>query len=196
MFWPGLQPGGAQAVEGFDRCKAIADDQSRLVCFRDLLSGVPGPTSPVQVPALPSTPEMSDGWPLIRTPNPKGGPDALAIMRAANTSKSDPDLAGLIVRCQDNPALEVLLALVRPLPPRRKREVSLTLGSERPTFTAEVSPAGTALILPVEPSALSAQHDLTVEIKDADGRIAGVIPLDGLGLALAKLKASCASARP
>jgi hypothetical protein len=186
---------GAQILDGgseFDRCKTIPDDHMRLACFKALLSNTENPGTSAQAPS--SSPSYD--WPLIRTPHPKGGPDALSITRTADTAKSDPDLAGLIVRCQDRPGLEILLALVRPLPPRRKRQVELSLGAARPILTAEVSPAGTALILPIEPNAISAQRELTVEIDDPDGRIRGVIPLDGFGPALAKLSASCPLSRP
>src|SRR5690349_8808273 len=68
--------------QDFEKCKAIADDQQRLRCLKSLL----------QPPS--STPEATssqDPWPLVRTPNPKGGKDAVSIMRTADTAQSDPD---------------------------------------------------------------------------------------------------------
>src|ERR1700752_4793071 len=99
------------AVQAFERCKTNAADQARLDCFKNLL---PKDFS------LSSKPEENprDAWPLIRTPRPNGGPDAIATMRTADTSRSDPDLAGLMIRCREKSGMEVLLALVRPFPPR------------------------------------------------------------------------------
>lgn len=182
-------------TEGFDKCKIIADDRSRLECFKALLADSPS-SSASSAPSAAQPTDTSSAWSLIRTPNPKGGPDALSIMRTADTLKSDPDLAGLIVRCQDKPGLEVLIALVRPLPPRRKRDVILNLGSGQTKFQAEVSATGTGVILPLEPRMLTAQRELSVRLDDPDGQIRGMISLDGLAPALARLSASCLSGRP
>jgi len=173
--------------QDFDKCKVIADDHARLNCFKNLL---PGESSK---PA-PST--TSDLWPLIRTPHPKGGPDAVAILRTADTAKSDPDLAGLMIRCTEKPGLEVLLALVRPFPPRSKRDVVVTTGTTRSVLHAETSPAGTALILPIEATAFTTGpwqglKELAVTINDPEAEIRGVISLEDLAPALAKLLASC-----
>jgi hypothetical protein len=189
----GVSAETSQRTQTFEQCTAMVEDRARLACLKALLSRTPAPTEP---PSTAQNTESSDNWPLIRTPNPKGGPDALAITRTADTSKSDPDLAGLIVRCQDKPGLEVLLAMVRPLPPKRKREVTLGLGTAKPVLQAEISETGTALILPIDPTALTSQRELTVGLEDPDGSIKGVIPLDGLSPALAKLSATCRSSRP
>ena len=37
----------------------------------------------------------------MRTRNPHGGADAVSIMHTADTSKSDLDLAGLMIRCRE-----------------------------------------------------------------------------------------------
>ncbi|WP_298885745.1 hypothetical protein [uncultured Bradyrhizobium sp.] len=205
---------GAESARDFDGCKAIADDRARLDCFKALLNppaSAPGATSPgpdslssSASPGSSSAPSpdaaqgaaSADNWPLVKTANPKGGPDALAIMRTADTTRSDPDLAGLLVRCQDKPGFEVLLAVVRPLPPRRKRDVTITLGTAHPVLHAEISSAGTSLILPLEASTLAIQDELAVKVDDPDGSIQGVIPLGGLGPALAKLAANCPASRP
>jgi hypothetical protein len=173
--------------QDFEKCKAIANNQERLGCLKSLLQP---PTS------SPETTTSPDSWTLVRTPNPKGGKDAIAIMRTADTAQSDPDLAGLMVRCADRPGLEVLLALVRPLPPRAKREVLVAAGTAASMLHAEASPSGTALILPIEASALTkdpwqGMKGLAVTIKDPEADIHGVIPLDGVAPAIAKLSANC-----
>jgi hypothetical protein len=173
--------------EGFETCKTIANDQARLNCLRTLLP---------QSSQGPSASPAHDPWPLIRTPHPSGGPDAVAIMRTADTAQSDPDLAGLMIRCQERPGFEVLLVLVRPFPPRAKREVVVVSGTTQSVLNAEASPTGTTLVLPIEATALTSSpwqgmKELTVSIKDPESEIHGVIPLSGLAPALAKLSASC-----
>src|SRR5580658_7091315 len=114
----------------FQKCKIIEDDQARLDCFKHLLPGQS--TRPA--------PSITDGaWPLIRTPKAGGGPDVVAIMRTADTTQSDPDLAGLMIRCTERPGLEVLLALVRPIAPRSKRDVVVIIGATETLLHAEAS---------------------------------------------------------
>jgi hypothetical protein len=190
------------APEDFDHCKIIADDRARLDCLKRLMqppsSGVKtqdgtgtqgGASAQQEEPA-------KDLWPLVRTPRPNGGPDAVAITRTADVMQSDPDLAGLIIRCQERPGLEVLLALVRPLPPRSKRDVVVKVGSAPATLHAEVAPPGTALVLPTDATAFTTGpwrglKELPVKVLDPEGDIRGIIPLEGVVPAIAKLSASC-----
>lgn len=181
---------GPDLSRDFEKCKVIASDQARLDCLRNLL------------PSAASTPATSaarDLWPLVKTPNPKGGREAVSIMRTADTTQSDPDLAGLMIRCKEEPpGLEVLLALVRPFPPRTKRDVVVTSGTAQTVLHAEASSTGTALLLPIEATAFTSGHwqelkDFAVTINDPEANIRGVIPLGGLAPAMARLSASCPS---
>jgi len=178
-------------ADGFARCKVINDDQARLDCLKKLLASPP--------PATPPAEGVVDRWPLVVTPPPPGGShEAVSIMRTADTTRSDPDLAGLMIRCQEKPGFQVLLALVRPLPPRAKRAVVISPTTTPTTIHAEISPLGTGLVLPVEPSMFTTGQwrnlkELAVLIQDPEADIRGVIPLDGLAPALAKLQARCPS---
>jgi hypothetical protein len=175
----------------FESCTAIKADQARLDCFKKLLPNSQSGSAAVEKPA-------EDLWPLIKTPRPGGGPDAIAIMRTADTSQSDPDLAGLMIRCGEKPGLEVVLALIRPLPPRSKRDVVILSGAAQSVLHAETAPAGTALVLPIDATAFTTGpfRDLkqfSIKIMDPESDIRGVIDLDGIGHATAKLSASCPS---
>lgn len=177
--------------DGFAKCKVINDNQARLDCLKKLLASPP--------PANPPAEGVVDRWPLVVTPPPPGGGhEAVSIMRTADTTRSDPDLAGLMIRCQEKPGFQVLLALVRPLPPRAKRSVVVSPTTTPTIIHAEISPQGTGLVLPVEPSMFTTGQwrnlkELAVLIQDPQADIRGVIPLDGLAPALAKLSARCPS---
>lgn len=171
----------------FEKCRVLGDDQTRLACLKNLL-----PKTRDESTASHST----DSWPLVRTPHPQGGPEAVSIMRTADTTRSDPELAGLMIRCAENPGLEAILALLRPIPPRSKRDVVVAAGGAQVLLHAEVTPAGTALLLPVETSTFTTgpwrnAREIAVTVKDPDGEIRGVIPIDGIGPAMAKLSANC-----
>jgi hypothetical protein len=173
------------SLQDFERCQAIPSDQARLDCLKKLLPNDAPADSAVAI------------WRLIRTPRPNGGPDAVAIMRTADTTQSDPDL-GLMIRCQEKAGLEVVLALLRPFPPRSKKEVVVTLGSTESILHAETSAPGTALVLPIDATIFTTGpwrelKQLSVTIRDPGSDVRGVIPLDGIVPALAKLSASCPS---
>jgi hypothetical protein len=175
----------------FESCKAIKDDQARLDCFKKLLPNSGSGSASVAEPS-------QDLWPLIKTPRPGGGGNAIAIMRTAETSQSDPDLAGLMIRCGEKPGLEVVLALIRPLPPRSKRDVIVFSGAAQSVLHAETAPPGTALVLPVDATAFTKGpfRDLkqfSIKIIDPESDIRGVIQLDGIDAATAKLSANCPS---
>ena len=118
------------------------------------------------------------------------------MMRTANTSKSDPDLAGLMLRCDEKLGFDVSLALVRPIPPRTKREVVIGWGTTQSSFRAEASSEGTTLNLPIEATALAkdAWHNVTelaLTVRDPEGEVHGAIPIDGLAAAVTRLSANC-----
>lgn len=61
----------------------------------------------------PPNSELTGGWHFVRTRNPYGGVDAISIMHTADTSRSDLDLAGLMIRCSKG-GTEVAVVLLRP----------------------------------------------------------------------------------
>jgi hypothetical protein len=180
----------AASPDDFESCKAIAADQARLDCFKRLLPrDKPGEDRP-----------SKDPWPLIKTPRPNGAGEAFAIMRTGDTAGSDPDFAGLMIRCREQPGLEVVLALMRPLPPRSKRDVVILPNAGRLVLHAETAAPGTALVLPIDGAAFTTGDwrelkQLSIKIIDPDGDIKGVVPLDGVGPAIARLTDACQSAQ-
>jgi hypothetical protein len=184
----------------FERCRSIADDAARLRCYEAATANpakAPPPRTPGPVPGPATGP-----WRLVRTPNPVGGRDAVSVMKTADITKSDIDLAGLMLRCGET-NIEVLVVLVRPLPPRARPKVTVTADGKTMNFIASVVPPGAELLLPLEATALAsgpwqAAPELSVEVGGVEGDdqptlIQGVISLAGLGAALPRLQANCPS---
>ena len=71
---------------------------------------------------------LNHSWRMIRTPRPAGGRDVVSIMKSADITESDPDFAGLMLRCSDT-STEVLIVLLRPLLPHEQPSVVIEAGS-------------------------------------------------------------------
>jgi hypothetical protein len=180
----------------FEHCRAIADDAARLRCFESATA------KPRTNSATRTLGPEAGTWRLVRTPNPSGGQDAVSIMQTADTTRSDFNLAGLALRCQDG-GVEVLIVLVGALSLRAHPKVAVSAGGESMDFTATVVPPGASLLLPKTATELAsglwtATSEMTVQIEtgqtdSAPGPIRGVVPLKGLGSALPSLLAICST---
>lgn len=177
-----------------EHCRAIADDATRLRCYERATSKPATNQAPV------TTGPGVGTWRLVRTRNPAGGQDAVSIMQTADITKSDLDLAGLMLRCGEG-GTEILIVLVGPLPPRAHPKVTVSAAGRSVDFTATIVPPGAVVLLPKEASVLAsgpwtAASELSVQIEATrnDGEpntVRGVIPLSGLGGALAQLQGNC-----
>jgi hypothetical protein len=123
-------------------------------------------------------------------------------MQTADTSKSDLDLAGMTLRCQ-NSEVEVLIVLVGGLSPRLHPKVVISAAGNTTEFIATVAPPGASLLLPPSASDLAsgpwasvAELAIRIETEQNNGTarlIRGSIPVAGLREALPSLLASCLS---
>jgi hypothetical protein len=175
----GAEPGAAEG------CRAIADGAERLRCFERAL-----PAGQAQRAAA-----LAGGWRLVRTPSPRGGADAVSIMHTADTARSDPDLAGLMLRCGDAGA-EAVVVLLRPVSPRTRPQVSVTADGRAARFDATVVPPFTTVRLRADAAELvsgpwQAAAELAVEVEDEQAPVRGVVPVAGLRAAFQALLASC-----
>jgi hypothetical protein len=132
-------------------------------------------------------------WRLVRTPNPRGGPDAVSIMQTADTARSDIDLVGLTLRCSDT-GFDVLVVFLKPFPPLTRPKVKLTSGGTTVRLEAAVIPPGAAISLPAEAATLvkgSSSSELAIEVEDDGNATRGFISLVGLEPALSLLASNC-----
>jgi hypothetical protein len=166
-------------------CLAITDNAARLRCFE-------------QAAKLQQTqPSPGSAWRLVRSPDPRGGPDAVSVMRTAEFSRSDPDLAGLMLRCAGD-GIETLVVVLDPRPPRTRPRVRLRSRGEEAMFEATMAPPFTALLLPKETTARLAAweragaSELSIELSEEGvAPENGLVALAGLGAALDRLRANC-----
>jgi len=173
-----------------ENCRMIKNDAARLRCYEQF-------NAAIAQKGAQDAPTPVDMWRLVRTPDPIGGRDAVSITRTADVSKSDLEFAGLMLRCGDR-SVEVLIVLVRPFPPRAHPKVDVSAGSATAEFTASVAQPEVLLLLPREATRLAAGSwqaatELTVTVEDERGAIRGVVPLTGLGHALALLRSNCSA---
>jgi hypothetical protein len=172
----------------FDRCRAISNDAARLRCFESL-TGEDNRSQPVG-------PQSIGRWRLVRTPHPQGGKDAISIVRSGEFAGSDPDFAGLMIRCGEHD-IEVLIAVIRPFGARAHPKVTLETGATS-TFDAAVVSPGVLLLLPTAVSAMArgawlTASNVTVSVTDEQQQtIRGKVLLADLSPALNLLQASCA----
>jgi len=182
-----LPPVAANATS--ENCRMIENDAARLRCYQQFSVTI------AQEGGTKDRPSPIDMWRLVRTPDPIGGREAVSITRTADIPKSDLEFAGLMLRCGEK-SVEVLIVLVRAFPPRAHPKVEVSAGSAAAEFTASVVPPEVLLLLPHEATALAAGSwqaatELTVTVEDERGAIRGVVPLTGLGRALALLRSNC-----
>jgi len=139
--------------------------------------------------------ELAGGWHFVRTHNPNGGTEAISIMHAADTSRSDLDLVGIMIRCGDSGA-EVVVVTLPALPFRSRPRVTLGKPGHEIQFEAKVAPPGTAILLPNDVTTLArgpwqSLDDLFIRIDNDQSTIRGVVKLTGLEQAFKRLNASC-----
>jgi len=141
--------------------------------------------------------ELTGGWHFVRTRNPSGGVDAISIMHTADTSKSDLDLAGLMIRCNEGHT-EVAIVLLRPFPLRARPHVVFGKPGNEIRLEATIAPPGTAVLVSKDATSLvdgpwRALNNLFIRVEEGQSTIRGVVALAGLQSAIKILAASCAA---
>jgi len=182
--------------QAFDRCKAINDDSLRLSCLRSIIQDRDNAKG-----GSPAGRDSPPRWRLVQSVDPQSDRKAMSIMRTADTVRSDPDLAGLMIRCRSrlgdgSPNLEVLVVLLNPLPLRAHPNVRLKSESAENRYTASIAAPGALVLLPAEAVALAtgswqSANELAIDVEDSGLTIHGVVALAGLRAALSDLSASC-----
>jgi hypothetical protein len=172
-----------------NRCRTVTENAARLRCYEESLFG-----SPQSGSAATARTQLLGKWRLVRTPNPQsGGKEAISIMRGAELSGSDPNFAGLMLRCGETD-VEVLVILIDPLPPRAHPEVKI----DGAAFDGTVTPPGAAIQLPSAVAVLAGSTwqtmpRLNFEVGESGKTVKGLVNIDGLKDALQILSTACSS---
>jgi hypothetical protein len=137
------------------------------------------------------------GWHLVRSKNPHGGLDAISVSHTADISRSDLDLAGIMLKCGEH-GPEVVIVVVTPFPPRAQPELTITANGKEWHFVARVVPPGAELLLPANAlqlvtGAWQVASELSVKVTSPEQSFQGVIPIEGLAGAFTELSVSCHS---
>ena len=176
-------------------CRHIKDERERVRCEKEEDSR---PSTNVSKQKQPE----SGTWQLARTPNPAGGPESISIMKSANTTGSDQDIAGLMLRAVAKGATtQVLVVLIEPLPLRAHPKVTVVAGATTTEFTASVVTPGAFVLLPEKASALvedawQSVPELAVSISENRRSLHGVISLADISTAMRTLQSNCPTAVP
>jgi hypothetical protein len=177
-----------------EHCSRIKDERERVRCEKEEESRPPTNVSKQKQPE-PGT------WQLARTPNPAGGPEAISIMKSANTTGSDQDIAGLMLRCGEGATTQVLVVLIKPLPVRAHPKVTVVAGATTTEFTASVVTPGALVLLPEKASALveddwQSVPELAISISENRHSLHGAISLADISTAMRALQSNCPTAVP
>lgn len=118
-----------------------------------------------------------------------------AIFRTAKLSKSDPRLAGLILRCS-NDSIEPVIVVIEPFPPGAQPKITLRVAGHESYFTGSILPAGVGIRLPIDGTKMVEGHwlsaqDVEVTIAEGDVVIRGAVGLSGLPEEIAALRVQC-----
>jgi hypothetical protein len=178
----------SSSSQAFEHCGLQSRDAQQTHCIYSAI--------PVQAPILQSGATSIGRWQLVRSPGPQGGRDIVSIMHTADALRSDPDFAGLMIRCREKSGLQIALVVIRPFPPRAHPQVSIIGTHTTMRLQASVLPGGAALSLPNEAEVLAkgswqSLSELAFAIEDDGVTIKGIVPLDNLSAALAFLQSNC-----
>jgi len=188
-------------------------DSHRFWMSAALIVGLCAATATVSA-AAPQT----SGWRLLPGRSPADGGGAASMSHTSDMTRSDLDLAGLMLRCRDTGAgmqgadatsptiqedangigAQIAIVVVTPFPPRAQPSVTIGAVGKEWHFDARVLPPGVELLLPSQATDLAigtwqSTPELAVKVSWQERSFRGVIPIDGIADALATMAANCAA---
>ena len=134
-------------------------------------------------------------WRLVRSKAENGGLGASAILHTVEFERSDPRLAGLMLRCEKQ-GIEAIIVVVEPFPPRARPQITLRTPGQVFRFVGSIIPTGAGIRLPAEAADLvtgpwQKARELEINVSEGDKAFGGVVVLSGLSSALELLNAEC-----
>lgn len=123
------------------------------------------------------------------------------MTKIVNPTRSEQDIAGVMLRCAEGASTNVLVVLGAPLPLHAHPKVIVVAGTTTTEFIANVPQPGTLVLLPEKASALlentwQSVPELALSISDHNRALRGVIPMEGISSAMQELQSDCRKAPP
>jgi hypothetical protein len=117
-------------------------------------------------------------------------------MHTADVSHSDPQLAGLMIRCSQH-GPEALIVTLQAFPLRARPHVAFGKPGNEANVQATVAAPGTMILFPQDAASLingpwKGLNELSVRIDEGSAGIKGFVELTGLQAAFKVLQANCA----
>ncbi|MGQ0445741.1 MAG: hypothetical protein ACT4O2_11625 [Beijerinckiaceae bacterium] len=134
-------------------------------------------------------------WRLVRNALANATTSEAAVLHTADFERSDPRLAGLMLRCAKK-GIEAIVVVVEPFPPQARPQITLRGPGRESHFVAAMIPTGAGILLPAEAASLltgpwRAAPEIEIKVADGGTAIDGVVALSGLPIALQSLNAEC-----
>lgn len=134
-------------------------------------------------------------WRLVRTALATAATSEAAVLHTADFERSDPRLAGLMLRCARK-GIEAIVVVVESFPPQARPEISLRSPGQESQFIATMIPTGAGILLPGDATSLltgplRAAPEIEIKVTEGGTAIDGVVALSGLPRALQSLNAEC-----
>lgn len=134
-------------------------------------------------------------WRLVRSAGANAGPSVSAILHTAEFERSDPRLAGLMLRC-GRQGIETVIVVIGPFPPHAQPQITLRTPEQESHFVGTIIPTGAGIRLPSDATNLvmgpwRKARELGINVTDGDTVINGAVALSGLPEALETLNAEC-----
>jgi hypothetical protein len=132
-----------------------------------------------------------DAWRIVHTKAADGVTETTAILRVADVLKSDPRLAGLMLRCTKQ-GIEPVIVVVEPFSPQARPKITLRADDQELYFEGKPLPTGAGLRIPADGLTLISgpwrgAPELRIGISEGGAEMSGVVDLAGLTQAIQSL---------
>ncbi len=141
--------------------------------------------------------ELSTGaWRRIESPGGSRGATTTAFVHTVDVSRSDPRLAGMMLRCNGS-QIEAVFVVVEAFLPGERPRITLRANGEEAYFDAYITRAGTGLAVPAATLASKdgpwrAADELEVRISGRGTGYGGIVPMRGFRSVVTTLTVDCA----
>jgi hypothetical protein len=131
----------------------------------------------------------------VRRAGANNEPGSAAIIHTVDFERSDPRLAGLMLRCGTE-GIETIIVVVEPFPPHAQPQITIRAMGQEFRFNGTIVPTGAGIRLPIDATILltgpwRAARERAINVTEGDAAFEGVVALSGLSAALESLNVEC-----